>query len=353
MFEPIDKECTRDLCDTCELKKTVELLKTRIGRYLSEWDAYKVNHNAYERVYTAPPAVMNHDGSFKHPASRAFYKLWEICHEVSELNIIVTRERRIKVGYLAEGPGSFIEAMVEMRRRNFPNAKDIHEGISLCSKNRTVPHWKLNNYWCEKNNVKIDHKYGNGDICNDIVRHNFVKEVGKGSCDIVTGDGGFDFSSDFNAQEKMMQKLLSNECELMINLLKNGGTAILKVFDAFDKNTLCVLGCFCECFSRFQIIKPKTSRPANSERYLICIDYNPTNESVLKLKEIIDRINREDPNIKLQESEEEKFISELNRSYSLKQVSHILHIMDHIDRRDTSICKDLSKEWMEKYNLHK
>ena len=49
--------------------------------------------------------------------------------------------------------------------------------------------------------------------------------------DIVTADGGFDFSVDFNKQEIMANKLIFCQICFAISMQKKGGIFILKIFD--------------------------------------------------------------------------------------------------------------------------
>ena len=51
--------------------------------------------------------------------------------------------------------------------------------------------------------------------------------------DIITGDGGFDFSVDFNMQEELAQKLIYSQIIIGFAMLKKGGTFICKFFDTF------------------------------------------------------------------------------------------------------------------------
>ena len=48
--------------------------------------------------------------------------------------------------------------------------------------------------------------------------------------EIITADGGFDFSIDFNKQETLSIKLIFCQICYAIALQKSGGTFILKIF---------------------------------------------------------------------------------------------------------------------------
>ena len=55
-----------------------------------------------------------------------------------------------------------------------------------------------------------------------------------------------------------------------ITMQKKGGTFVLKVFDLFLKPSVQLLYLLSCCYEQVYIIKPYTSRTANSERYVIC-----------------------------------------------------------------------------------
>ena len=48
--------------------------------------------------------------------------------------------------------------------------------------------------------------------------------------DLITADGGFDFSMDFNQQEILIGKLLFAQIAYALCLQKRGGKFILKIF---------------------------------------------------------------------------------------------------------------------------
>ena len=91
--------------------------------------------------------------------------------------------------------------------------------------------------------------------------------------DFVTGDGGFDYSINFNQQEEDSLNLIYAQILFAIILQKKGGSFVLKLFDTFT--SLCVEFIFLlnYLYDEIYIIKPLTSRPANSEKYIICIRY--------------------------------------------------------------------------------
>ena len=88
--------------------------------------------------------------------------------------------------------------------------------------------------------------------------------------DIITADGGFDFSVDFNNQENMATQLILCEVFYALAMQKQGGSFILKIFDVFHKPTVDILYLLCYYYNNVSIMKPHTSRIANSEKYVVC-----------------------------------------------------------------------------------
>jgi hypothetical protein len=100
---------------------------------------------------------------------------------------------------------------------------------------------------------------------------------------VVTADGGFDFDSgDVTRQEIEMYDLLTGQILMALNVLKNGGDFLLKIFNTNTKYTVDLIEIMSYVFENISIFKPVSSRPANAERYLICKKYK-YNEKVIEL----------------------------------------------------------------------
>lgn len=257
-----DLECESFISVTSS--KHIAELKTMIEDYLEEWEYMKKFVNPYEFIHTTIPGNKVSVGKHK-PISRSYFKFVEIYHM---LRLDATIER-IKTFHLAEGPGGFIEAIVKLRA----NQHDTYVGMTLeREENRQVPGWSrfsdtLTN--TAKNVILERGQTKDGDILEaSNLKYCFDKYGSQ--MDLITADGGFDFSVDFNKQELMSSKLIFAEMCYAILLQKEGGTFILKIFDCFSKATsemLYMLSCF---YKRVYVVKPNTSRYANSERYLVC-----------------------------------------------------------------------------------
>jgi 23S rRNA U2552 (ribose-2'-O)-methylase RlmE/FtsJ len=178
----------------------------------------------------------------------------------------------IKTFHLAEGPGGFIEAIVNMR-----NCKeDKYVGMTIIDNNNdpNIPGWKKSEHFL-KHNKNVFIECGEDKTGNILSLENFkyCKEKYGLSMDLITADGGFDFSLDFNKQEINIGKLLFAQMSYALVMQKKGGNFILKLFDTFMQHSIDLLFILSSFYEKIYIIKPQTSRYANSEKYVVCKNF--------------------------------------------------------------------------------
>lgn len=272
------------------LLKYLNKTKHNISNCHNEWDTYKKYTNPYEFIHTNIP-FMNYSISKYKPISRAFFKLVEI---YNVFNIPNKFDNDIKTFHLAEGPGGFIEATAKLR--NNPN--DIYYGMTLLNKkDNSIPGWKKSEKFLKTHkNVKLEYAASkDGDLYNEI-NYKYCIDNYKNSMDIITGDGGFDFSINFNSQESSAIKLIFIQTAYAIGLQKYNGTFILKIYDMFLKSTIDIIFLLSIFYKNVYITKPKTSRYANSEKYIVCTSfkYKDTSFILNKLYNIIKFLNNID-----------------------------------------------------------
>jgi 23S rRNA U2552 (ribose-2'-O)-methylase RlmE/FtsJ len=255
-------------------------IKERITDNEILWDIFKKYTNPYEYIHTPVPMIIPYqdfnERYIKHsiakyrPISRSYFKMIEMI-KIFKL-IPEDTSNEINTFHLAEGPGGFIEALATLRL----NIKDKYIGMTLqnTSKDMNIPAWKKSKGFLNKyKNVILENGIdGTGNI---LVLDNllYCKEKYGSKMDIITGDGGFDFSTDFNYQEIFISKLLFAQVAFAITMQKEGGCFILKIFDSFMKHTLDIQYILSSFYENVHIIKPQTSRYANSEKYLICKNF--------------------------------------------------------------------------------
>lgn len=251
-----------------------------------KWDYSKKLSNKYELIHicSSKNNINNNISNYK-PLSRSYYKLWEMLHNIK--NEIVFEEN-IKISTIAEGPGGFMEALVHFRKKYYSNYTDDIYGITLKSTNKDIPGWKESNIF---KNVSIHISYGKDDTGNLYNYENIIDfsyHTGINSCHIVTADGGFDFSKDFNRQEETAYRLILCEIVTALTIQKKGGLFICKFFDLYTLPTIKLLYLLNTLYSHIYFVKPSMSRPGNSEKYIICMEYKGIDNNYLcKLLSVI------------------------------------------------------------------
>ena len=248
-------------------------IKKEIDKYNNLWDNYKKFTNPHEYIHTYNNDIKCSVCKLK-PISRAFYKLIEICNIFSLLQY----DKSIKTFHLAEGPGGFMEA-VNYLRNNYDN--DKYYGITLINDDINVPSWRKSKSLIE--NKKYIIEYGPSKDGNLFKKQNLNYYYNNmfNSIDLVTGDGGFDFSLDFNNQETNSLKLILVQIIYALCIQKKGGNFVLKIFDIFTLPTIQIIFILSSVYDNVYICKPNTSRIANSEKYLVCKNYKH-NRNIIK-----------------------------------------------------------------------
>lgn len=242
--------------------------KGHIEKCLYQWDTMKKYTNTYEYIHTQIPGTKNSVCKYK-PISRSYFKMIEI---LDNFNILEGHsENNINSFHLAEGPGGFIEAIATKRE----NPNDNYYGMTLIEpQNNNVPGWRKSEKVLETyKNIIIETGIDNkGDLYNkDNLEYCFRKHGNK--MDVITADGGFDFSIDFNKQEAHAIRLIFSQIAFAISMQKRGGCFILKIFDLFLESTIDLIYLLSSVYGSVIITKPNTSRIANSERYIVCKNF--------------------------------------------------------------------------------
>jgi hypothetical protein len=221
------------------------------------WDDVKKITNPYEYIFLSLQRRMHRSISAIVPLSRSYFKMIELW-DVLGLTMVS------RTAHTAEGPGGFLEAIQD--RTGHTTAMTA---MTLRSTERTIPGWRKSQAFLNRHsNISII--YGpdsTGNLYNLDNQDAFAAAAAP--ADVYTADGGFDFSADFNGQENTVQRLLVAEALAGLTTVRPGGTMIVKMFDTKNRATLELMWVLATCFERTGLIKPYTSRPANSERYWI------------------------------------------------------------------------------------
>jgi len=320
------------------LARYLNKIKGQIDKHSEDWDNIKKYTNPHEYIHTCYPNSKHPISKLK-PLSRAFFKFIEMANV---FDIFESYNRSIKSFHLAEGPGGFIEAIQLMRMNN----EDTYYGMTLIDRtNANVPGWrKSDNFLTKHPNVIIESgEDGTGNLYNP-ANFNYCIENYGNSMDIVTGDGGFDFSIDFNKQEELAFRLILSQVAYAIGLQRHGGTFILKFFDTFMKPSIDILYILAAFYKNVHIIKPQTSRYANSEKYIVCTGFKYHNSKAMAQKfhsiiSVLNNMNLKDLSIStiLDIPINQRFISSLgniNAILGQQQMENILTTLIFIENKE-------------------
>tara|TARA_B100001094_G_scaffold135517_1_gene131228 strand:+ start:1512 stop:2588 length:1077 start_codon:yes stop_codon:yes gene_type:complete len=320
-----------------------QLLRTKqlIDICYKEWDIAKKMIHEYEYVYTS--SYYKKNISTFSPISRSYFKLTEMIQDYQLLN----EDKKYKVACLAEAPGGFIQSLLYTKK-----IEEIH-AITLLSKDKRVPYWNKSLI----NNPSIVFHRGireNGDLYDFKNVLSFIKSVGQSSVDLITGDGGFDYSEDYNKQEYNSLRLIYSEIYIALNLQKKNGSFVCKLFDIFLKETIELLFILYLSYDQIIIHKPCISRLSNSEKYIICKGFKGYN------KDYINQMTHSFQTNQLNIPIHTLFIRDLqsfNETYIHEQIKHIKKGIELIEKKElistpSKIQLKDAIDWCRKYNLN-
>ena len=342
--------------EICKLQE----LKNRIFNSVN-WDKHKKFSNDYELIHIPNKRNRTDSVAYYQPLSRSYFKMIELIYDYELLD---NYHHQYKTAHLAEGPGGFMEATFNLTSRKNSNSKCNHYGITLYSENKDIPGWnKAYDFLFKNNNIHISYGSDNtGDLYKAHNIKHFANYVGKGSCELITADGGFDFSIDFNKQEQLSYKLILCGIITCLYIQKIGGHFVCKFFDIYTIETVKLLY-FLSCFyEKVYISKPYTSRPANSEKYIICknftgIDYGYLDELLSGLdKPDIILQDIFDFNIPSSFLNQIKNFNKINTKYQVNTIEYTLNLIEK--KKNLSFLNNIignqvkkAKEWCDKYQI--
>ncbi|KYQ92013.1 D111/G-patch domain-containing protein [Tieghemostelium lacteum] len=203
------------------------------------------------------------------------------------------------------GPGGFTEYTYWMKTDGGKlindygkDLNDLVKGFGFTLKGDCD--WNFNKFSKEIPHDNFDVSYGEdgtGDILKSENIRNFSERVSQGTngkgLNFFMADGGVSTDGNQNKQEFLLQHLVLCQFLTMFETLGEKGHFICKIFDTFNSFTVGLLYLVFKSFGQFAIVKPYTSRPLNSERYVVAKNlkqYRP--EKLIKyLHHINEKIN--------------------------------------------------------------
>lgn len=114
----------------------------------------------------------------------------------------------------------------------------------------------------------------------------------------VMADGGFSVEGKENIQEILSKQLYLCQFLCAISILRPGGHFVCKLFDLFTPFSIGLVYLMYRIFDELYIFKPVTSRPANSERYIVCkglrINSQDVHDHMFNVNVRINRMKQQD-----------------------------------------------------------
>lgn len=262
-----------------ELKTLLNLTKQKLNDFdLDAWHVHTGKMN---------PAcqVVNHVRRHVRPnfLTQAWCKFYEIACSSDLVSLDEIREEggtSFTSVHLCEAPGAFIAALNHFLAINYEDLRldwlamtlnPYHESNGhpdIVTDDRlilhTLPNWEFGPDYT-------------GDIFQPGYAEHLYRTVlerfsGKGAW-LVTADGSVDCSDDPGEQETVVSRLHDHETMVALSVLRDNGSLVLKAFTMFECNTICRIFLLCCLFRSVVLRKPATSKPGNSEVYVVCKGY--------------------------------------------------------------------------------
>jgi len=247
-----------------DLQLKLNSKKRKIGQYYSQrmkynlWNAISRQLNPYETAWDGvKPKII---------CSRAYFKLTEIILAFNLSEIVGKCSHAL---HLCEAPGGFAQSTLEFIQPIKSTATTIKSDIKF--------HHSL------KGKVNI--------IYEDILSESPSSLLNVPTSEFITADGAFDVSDRYDSQELTSHSLISAEITWAMACQSIGGCFVIKIFDICLLKTWSNILHLKNCYDRVVIVKPPSSRPANSEKYVVCIGFNGWKPRVIEQNINIDDIS--------------------------------------------------------------
>jgi 23S rRNA U2552 (ribose-2'-O)-methylase RlmE/FtsJ len=207
--------------------------------------------------------------------TNAWLKCWEMVHKFT----LLPNHGSVKLFCNAELPGAFLFALNHF----------------IATKTKLTYDWVANSLYPSEGHILGDEfglyrqfpekwlmsKEQNGDVTNPAIINHIAARCDR-TIDLYTSDIGIELNHDtFKKQEEIEAPLHLGQILCALRTLKAGGNMVCKTFMFFHPFSISLLYLTSLCFTTFYIHKPETSRPHNSEVYVIGKGFK-INEDVIR-----------------------------------------------------------------------
>lgn len=195
---------------------------------------------------------------------------------------------------LCAAPGGFSEYIMYRCHEKGKACRAYGMSLTGTNENGHGLEWKLDHMprlqgWSNANYRVCGGVDGTGDIykwenvlalhyeirrdCDLFEQRNFGDPTDQGKAHLVLADGGFDSQRDSECQEALAQKIVVCQAAAAVQLLRRGGTFVMKMFGFQTPVVQTLMKQLFRAFAHMVVLKPISSRPASAERYVVFADY--------------------------------------------------------------------------------
>jgi 23S rRNA U2552 (ribose-2'-O)-methylase RlmE/FtsJ len=198
--------------------------------------------------------------------NRAASKMASIVHAFPQ--ILPAGADVVRIGMLAEAPGSMLEYLMWHLYRRGSAAE-----VTAISLEAGLPWDVSSSVMPGVNQAAITILKGKDETGDLTVPDNISayrdETLRRGERDLVVADGGVGADENPEREESLNAALILGEVLGAIQVLRVGGSFVLKLYDAYSRFMADVLQLLAVHFRQSTLFKPLTSRPANAERYYV------------------------------------------------------------------------------------
>ncbi|XP_067939668.1 cap-specific mRNA (nucleoside-2'-O-)-methyltransferase 2-like [Watersipora subatra] len=292
--------------------------------------------------------------------SNAWCKFYEL---LSTLRLLDDLDKSVPFQsvHLCEAPGGFICALnhfVQSEYRGLKHhwlANTLNPYHEKCRLGQMIPDDRLIRHSLDK---WLFGKDNTGDLTRRTNIDHVVQQAKQrlGSpIQLVTADGSLDCQLNPAEQEGIVYPLILAEVYTALSLLSVGGVLIVKMFTMFETSTIAVMYLLNFLFTKVEIHKPVTSKPGNSEVYVVCRDRKDT-EGYHLMPFIRSALESGLPLFKLAQIPE-SFLSQLRaaaEAFKTRQVETILYNIMCYENKKLIPCisnEKNAREFLSRMNL--
>jgi hypothetical protein len=222
--------------------------------------------------------------------TNAWLKCWELIHEYQ----LIPRDHSPDWTVMcnAELPGAFIFAIDHYIKTKTHSPSYEWFANSLYPSKGDILGDEFGLYQRYRDRWLMDET--NGGSVTDLAMIQLIKSRLEGKVDVYTSDIGIGLTQDtFNQQEELEAPLHLGQVICALNTLKDGGHMVCKMFMFFQPFSMSLLYLLMDVFEELYISKPMTSRPGNSEVYLVGKGYHANQAITARLESVLATWNQE------------------------------------------------------------